>query len=247
MDIGARNASQPLLTYYASDGGRTELSGATLANWQAKTANLLMTNYDVGPGSRVALCLPNHWVIPAIVGALAWLDAELILTANSSLADLDIATAIVGERQLDNLPDCDNVLACSIGASSNPIESRLPVGIDDFFAEVRMQPDAFVGRRSGRTFPLVSINGSPRDYADGDMLNDFILTNEVASAARVLVALDRQTALAAPMTMDALVATAALPAIRGMSVVVLTTNPDTDLEHIQQQERSDGLIVLSSN
>ena len=37
-----------------STGERTELSATTLANWVAKTANLLQEEFDVGPGSTVA-------------------------------------------------------------------------------------------------------------------------------------------------------------------------------------------------
>ena len=38
-----------------------ELSARTLDNWVAKSANLLVEEYDAGPGSRVAVRLPPHW------------------------------------------------------------------------------------------------------------------------------------------------------------------------------------------
>ena len=42
-DAIATDPTRPLLTFYDdATGERTELSGATLANWVAKTANLLV-------------------------------------------------------------------------------------------------------------------------------------------------------------------------------------------------------------
>src|SRR3954453_2657968 len=57
-----RNAAAPLVTFYDDvSGERPELSATTLANWVAKTANLLQEEFDVGPGSTVAVALPVHW------------------------------------------------------------------------------------------------------------------------------------------------------------------------------------------
>ncbi|MBL0885884.1 TIGR03089 family protein [Myceligenerans indicum] len=52
---------RPRLTWYGDDGERIELSGAVLANWVAKTTNLLVEEYDVQPGSMVGVNLPVHW------------------------------------------------------------------------------------------------------------------------------------------------------------------------------------------
>ena len=50
-----RDPTRPLLTWYDdATGERTELSGATLANWVAKTANLLVDGLGLGPGDRAA-------------------------------------------------------------------------------------------------------------------------------------------------------------------------------------------------
>jgi uncharacterized protein (TIGR03089 family) len=55
----------PRLTYYsaqyAQTGERVELSARVLTTWVAKTANLLEEEFEVGPGSVVALDLPTHW------------------------------------------------------------------------------------------------------------------------------------------------------------------------------------------
>src|SRR5262249_8331331 len=51
----ARDPGRPLLTYYDdATGERAELSATTLANWVAKTANLLQDELALSPGDRVA-------------------------------------------------------------------------------------------------------------------------------------------------------------------------------------------------
>ena len=50
-DAVAADPTRPLLTWYDdATGERTELSGATLANWVAKTANLLVDGCGLGAG-----------------------------------------------------------------------------------------------------------------------------------------------------------------------------------------------------
>ncbi len=60
---------RPRLTWYGAGGERIELSGAVLANWVAKTTNLLVEEFDAAPGVRVGLDLPAHW--RTVVWALA--------------------------------------------------------------------------------------------------------------------------------------------------------------------------------
>src|SRR5947209_13261290 len=57
----AADPGRPRLTWYGPDGERVELSGRTLDNWVAKSANLLVEEFDAGPGSRVDVRLPPHW------------------------------------------------------------------------------------------------------------------------------------------------------------------------------------------
>src|SRR5215212_88091 len=60
--------ARPLVTHYDdATGERVELSGTTLANWVAKTANLLQDEFDVGPGGTVAVALPVHWQTAAVL------------------------------------------------------------------------------------------------------------------------------------------------------------------------------------
>ncbi|GAA4667170.1 TIGR03089 family protein [Kineococcus glutinatus] len=61
----AADPTRPRLTFYgprhADDGERVELSARVLDTWVSKTANLLVEEFDAGPGSTVALDLPAHW------------------------------------------------------------------------------------------------------------------------------------------------------------------------------------------
>src|SRR5215475_9540709 len=76
----AADPTRPQLTYYDDGTGeRTELSGATLDNWVAKTANLLIDGLGLGPGDTAAVLLPPHWQTAVIVlgASAAGLAADL--------------------------------------------------------------------------------------------------------------------------------------------------------------------------
>ncbi|MGH3426631.1 MAG: TIGR03089 family protein, partial [Mycobacteriales bacterium] len=71
--------ARPRITHYDdAAGSRVELSGTTLANWAAKTANWLRDELDVQPGDTVAVMLPPHWqTAGALLGAW-WCGATVI-------------------------------------------------------------------------------------------------------------------------------------------------------------------------
>src|SRR3954451_14587479 len=63
-----RDPASPLLTWYDDvSGDRTELSGATLANWVSKTANMFVDGAGLDAGETVAVLLPPHWQTPAVL------------------------------------------------------------------------------------------------------------------------------------------------------------------------------------
>jgi len=85
-----RDAAAPLVTQYDdATGERVELSGTTLANWVAKSANLLQDEFDVGPGSRVAVALPVHWQTAAVLLAVWSCGATVVDTAAEDDGGLD--------------------------------------------------------------------------------------------------------------------------------------------------------------
>ncbi|MGY2061148.1 TIGR03089 family protein, partial [Nocardia gipuzkoensis] len=57
--ILARDPAGPRITFYDdATGARIELSAVTLANWAAKTANMIRDEFGLAPGARVAVLLP---------------------------------------------------------------------------------------------------------------------------------------------------------------------------------------------
>ncbi len=85
--------SLPWLTHYDdASGERTELSGATLANWVAKTANLLVDGLGLGPGDRAAVWLPPHWQTAAVLLG-AWTAGLTVAYAEPTAAGADVEFA----------------------------------------------------------------------------------------------------------------------------------------------------------
>src|SRR3954468_9574040 len=103
----ARNPAAPLLTFYDDvSGERTELSGTTLANWVAKTANLLQDEFDIGPGSPVAVSLPVHWQTAAVLLGVWSCGAAVLDTAGED--DARSAAANVVLAAADRLPPLED-------------------------------------------------------------------------------------------------------------------------------------------
>jgi len=145
-----RDPSAPLITFYddATDE-RIELSAATLANWVAKTANLLQDEFDVGPDSTVAVALPVHWQTAAVLlgvwscgGAVLDTAAEdeeglagvdVVLAAQDRLAALEEAHAAAGDGELLGL----SLHPLGLGMSGYAGPAR------DFALEVRAHGDFF--------------------------------------------------------------------------------------------------------
>ena len=82
----------PRITYYDdATGERIELSAVTLANWAAKTGNLLRDELGAGPASRVAVLLPAHWQTAAVLFGVWWIGADVVL-GDGSEADIALCT-----------------------------------------------------------------------------------------------------------------------------------------------------------
>src|SRR3984957_13551053 len=82
----------PRITYYDdATGERIELSAVTLANWAAKTGNLLRDELGAGPASRIAVLLPAHWQTAAVLFGVWWVGAEAVLDPLNTAGPADIA------------------------------------------------------------------------------------------------------------------------------------------------------------
>ena len=128
----AVDATRPLITFYDdATGERVELSGATLANWVAKTANLLVDGMGLGPGQVAAVRLPPHWQTAAILLG-CWSAGLTVDLAGSGTADVAFVTAEVDPR-----PAADETYALSLAPLGLPFRPGPPTGTTDFTLEVR--------------------------------------------------------------------------------------------------------------
>lgn len=134
----ATDPGRPALTYYDdATGERVELSVATVANWVAKTANLLRDELGVEPGERVAVLLPLHWQT-AVVLLGAWSVGALVtdrLPADVACCGPEIPTRDAGVAR--------EMLAFALRPLGAGFPELLPPGIRDFAAETLAMPDAF--------------------------------------------------------------------------------------------------------
>ncbi|OBF11599.1 TIGR03089 family protein [Mycobacterium sp. 852002-10029_SCH5224772] len=134
----------PRITYYDdATGERIELSGVTLANWAAKTGNLLRDELGAGPGSRVAILLPAHWQTAAVLFGVWWIGAEAVLAGDADPAsDLALCTA---ERldEADAAVAGGEVAVLSLDPFGRPAPD-LPIGVTDYATAVRVHGDQIV-------------------------------------------------------------------------------------------------------
>lgn len=145
--------SAPRITYYDdATGERIELSTVTLANWAAKTGNLLRDELGAGPGSRVAILLPAHWQTVGVVLGVWYVGAEVVV----GQGDCDVAFCTA-----DRLDEADaavgpggEVVALSLDAFGRPIE-ELPFGVTDYATSVRVHGDQITPERH----PGPALNG----------------------------------------------------------------------------------------
>ena len=141
----ARDPVGPRITYYDdATGERIELSTVTLANWAAKTANLLRDELGAGPGSRIAVLLPAHWQTVAVLLGVWYIGAEVVL--GSAEADVALCTA-------DRVDDADaavspgEVAVLSLDPFGKPV-ADLPIGMTDYATSVRVHGDQIVPERN---------------------------------------------------------------------------------------------------
>jgi uncharacterized protein (TIGR03089 family) len=132
----------PRITYYDDAAGeRIELSAVTLANWAAKTGNLLRDELGAGPASRVAILLPAHWQTAAVLFGVWWIGAEAVLDP-AGPADLALCTA-------DRLDEADaaaqggEVAVLSLDPFGRPAPG-VPFGVTDYATAVRVHGDQIV-------------------------------------------------------------------------------------------------------
>ncbi len=171
----------PRITYYDdATGERIELSAATLANWAAKTGNLLRDELGAGPASRVAVLLPAHWQTAAVLFGVWWTGAEVVL--DSGPADIALCTA---ERldEADSAVAGGEVAVLSLDPFGRPAPD-LPIGVTDYATAVRVHGDQIIPER--RPGPALA----------GRSTDELLAECERSAAARGLTAMDRVLSVA---------------------------------------------------
>lgn len=165
----------PRITYYDdATGERIELSGVTLANWAAKTGNLLRDELGAGPASRVAILLPAHWQTAAVLFGVWWIGAEVTL---AGAADIALCTA----ERLDEADDAvagGEVAVLSLDAFGRPAPD-LPIGVTDYATAVRVHGDQIVPEPR------------PGPALGGRAVDDVLADCQTSAAARGLTSSDR--------------------------------------------------------
>ncbi len=173
----------PRITYYDdATGERIELSAATLANWAAKTGNLLRDELGAGPGSRVAILLPAHWQTAAVLFGVWWIGAEAALQPGAGAAtDLALCTA---ERLDEAEQTAGEVAVLSLDPFGRPAPD-LPIGVTDYATAVRVHGDQIVPERH------------PGPALAGRSVDEVLADCQSSAAARELTAADRVLSTAA--------------------------------------------------
>ncbi len=168
----------PRITYYDdATGERIELSAVTLANWAAKTGNLLRDELGAGPASRVAVLLPAHWQTAAVLFGVWWIGAEVVL--GGLAADIALCTADRLEEAFDiTATGAGEVAVLSLDPFGRPAPD-LPVAVTDYATAVRVHGDQIVAERH------------PGPALAGRSVNEVLVACHESATARGLTAGDR--------------------------------------------------------
>jgi len=153
----ATDATRPLVTYYDdATGERTELSGATLANWVAKTANLLVDGLGLGPGDVAAVALPPHWQTAAVLLGCWSAGLSIDLEPTGQAVQVGFATA----DRLDQVR-ADETYALALDPFGLGFRTGAPGGAQDFNEVVRGYGDRFspITRVTPQTRALAGAHG----------------------------------------------------------------------------------------
>ncbi|MBV9351265.1 MAG: TIGR03089 family protein [Mycobacterium sp.] len=168
----------PRITYYDDAAGeRIELSAVTLANWAAKTGNLLRDELGAGPASRVAVLLPAHWQTAAVLFGVWWIGAEVVLDGTQS--DVALCTAArLGEAFDVTAAGGGEVAVLSLDPFGRAAVD-LPVGVTDYATAVRVHGDQIVSERH------------PGPALAGRSVDELLATCENSTRTRHLTSADR--------------------------------------------------------
>jgi uncharacterized protein (TIGR03089 family) len=139
--LTATGGARPFVTFYDdATGERTELSAVTLANWVAKTANLLVDGLGLGVGDVAAVRLPAHWQTAAVL--LGCWSAGLTVDLGTGPGPGTAEVAFVTETET---ADAGETFALALAPLGMPFRPGPPGGTQDYVVEVRGYGDHYTG------------------------------------------------------------------------------------------------------
>jgi uncharacterized protein (TIGR03089 family) len=166
----------PRITHYDdATGERIELSAVTLANWAAKTGNLLRDELGAGSGSRVAVLLPTHWQTAAVLFGVWWIGAEVLL---GGAWDADVALCTAARLEEADATGAGEVAVLSLDPFGRPAPD-LPVGVTDYATAVRVHGDQIAGEPN------------PGPALAGRSVDELLADCQISAATRGLTSSDR--------------------------------------------------------
>ncbi|MET7417623.1 TIGR03089 family protein [Dactylosporangium sp. NPDC005555] len=163
--VVGRDPSLPLLTFYDdATGERIELSGATLANWVAKTANLLVDGCGLGPGDTAGVWLPPHWQTAAVLLG-AWSAGVTVAYGEPTAAGTDVGFASAKAIEAGLPASAGDCFVLGLAPMGMPMR-QVPDGWADYVASARQHGDHFPGAPvAADTGALVETDGSLDGHA----------------------------------------------------------------------------------
>jgi uncharacterized protein (TIGR03089 family) len=213
----------PRITYYDDGSGeRIELSAVTLANWAAKTANLLRDELGAGPDSRVAVLLPAHWQTAAVLFGIWYIGAEAVLGPGE--ADVALCTE-------DRFADAEaavgagEIAVLSLDPFGKPV-ADLPVGVTDYATAVRVHGDQ------------ISPERTPGTALDGRSVADVLAAADTSAAEQGLTAQDRVLSTARWDTADEVIDHLLAVFVAGGSLVQVANPDEAQLDRRRQMEKT---------
>jgi uncharacterized protein (TIGR03089 family) len=171
----AGDRSRPLITHYDDAAGtRVELSVATMANWAAKTANWLTEEFDIEPGSKVAVRLPAHWQTAGILLGAWWAGAFV----TTSTEQADIAFTTVNEEA----PGAHAHAVVSLDPMGMGLRGPAPGDALDYISESRIFGDEY--------FPILEVSEKHQAIEQLTVAEVVAAAKARATSERVLSTLD---------------------------------------------------------
>jgi len=199
--------TRPLITFYDDDTGeRTELSGATMANWVAKTANLLVDGCALEPAMIAAVRLPAHWQTAAVL--LGCWAAGLAVDFDGTAGPLAAVSFVAADRlselftgetfstlASETRPDLAGLrsggaemFGMALAPLAGPMHPPPPDGVLDYVLEVRRHGDHFAALVPGDRETVAIAEEPPTTH--GDLITAAAFRAErggLGPGARVLV------------------------------------------------------------